>query len=128
MSVEDMERRDWAVLWLATGIDDKGRTTVSAQPQEIKVRWNDVQQLGSDVNGDPVTISAKVVVQRTLIVPIGSRLWKGRLIDMPGTSETPEADVMKVVTVTNTQDVKGKKVRRELSLTRSRDTLPSFTT
>jgi hypothetical protein len=114
-----------AVYWEATGLDRKGRYTISDVPVELNVRWVKTQRQGTDARGTPVAITADVQVDR--YVPPGSVMWEGGLDDLPGTALVPESDVMRVASIKETPDIKGIEVHRILSLYRASDSLPTST-
>lgn len=125
MRPEDSHRTDWAVLWEATGIDDYGNPTISSTPVDVAVRWETTKRRGGDPNSDAAATDIKAVVGRT--VPLGSAMWIGRIADLPGTAELPESDVMRVVDYTEVPDVKGRYLRRQVTLVKAGDALPAFT-
>lgn len=109
-----------AVLWRLWSLDSRGQKRVR-EPEEIKVRWQDRSGVGvgSVVDGGTDTIDATVVVGED--VPLGSILWLGRLEEWnPGEAQELMEAVGKVVT----PDLKGRNIRRTITLRRYRDSLP----
>lgn len=117
-------RTQWAVYWARIGSDGFGEPTVSDVAQEVRVRWDGTSRgvLGPD--GAPLAIDA-TVSGFTFDPVVGSLMWAGRLADLPGTSQRPAQDVMRIVTVNITPDVRGRSVFREATLVRTKDVLGS---
>lgn len=122
MIPERSHRYQKAVYWPLTGRDRYAAATVDpANPLELDVRWVDVLQEVRDPQGNTITIEAEVEVDRD--IPIGSKLWKGALDDLPGTAFLPETDVMQVYSFNATPDLRNRQTYRVLKLMRSKDTL-----
>lgn len=121
--LEEMDRHQDALYWPKTGTDGYGQP-VHGAVQELKVRWENGRRLASDANGNPIAIDATVASGRTVLV-LGSLMWEGKLADTPGTSETPESDLMIVVGFDSATDIKGRVVRREALLQRYKNTFDS---
>lgn len=115
-------RVDWAVYWARVGTDPYGEPTVSDVAQEVRVRWDDTRRTVSGPDQAPVAVDA-TASGFTFDPTPGSLMWKGRLGDLPGTSQRPATDVMRVVTVNVTRDVRGRGAYREATLVRSKDVL-----
>ena len=103
-------RHQKAVLWAATGYDEYSDIEVSAGV-EIDVRWEWGKRDGLDAQGNTITIEATVVVDRKIAV--GSKMWLGKL----AAYETGET-VLYVVNYDEIPDLKGRKYRRVVSLSR----------
>lgn len=125
MPVEDMGRYQKALLWTLAGYDSYGEPTRATSPEEIDVRWEKVNKIVQGSQGQPIAITAEVVVASNLEVPVGSTMWLGGLDDVPGTGSSPESDLMEVITVNSIPDIKGRVYRRTLSLSRISDMIPS---
>lgn len=110
-----------ALLWAAsaTEVNDKGQRKISAAV-EMDVRWENMQIEGPDGQGNIVSITAKVVVDRD--IAIGSIMWLGTL----ETVASPPVDLKKVVNFSSIPDIKGQNYRRTVSLTRFSNTLPTL--
>lgn len=111
-----------AVVWLRTGIDKNARPVVSATALEIDCRWDDSVRTMVDSQGNSVAIDATISGYDDAI-PIGSAVWRGSVEDIPGTAQTPVLDVMEVISITNTDDIRGRNTYREASLMRQKDVL-----
>jgi hypothetical protein len=101
--------RQRAVLWVFTGVDDNGNTTVSSTPVEIKVRWEEglVKSIGED--GEPIAVNTLIFVDRKIIE--GGQLWKGRLRDLP----SPVTNLHEVVDYQETPTINQKKTQRTVT-------------
>lgn len=124
--LEEMDRYQDALYWPTTGTDQYGQPVhdfTAGAVVCLKVRWVNKRRLSSDAQGSPITIDASVVSNRELTV--GSLMWLGKLADTPGTSETPESDLMIVVGYDHAMDIKGRKTRREALLQRYKNTADS---
>ena len=111
-----------AVLWRRIGTDSTGQPVVSNIAEQLDVRWDDTRRevLGKD--GTPTAIDATASgLDRE--VPEGSAMWKGKIEDMPGTGQVPILDVMRVVTCTPTDDIRGRSTYREVTLMRDKNVL-----
>lgn len=110
-----------ALLWAAsaTEVNDKGQRKISAAV-EMDVRWENMQIEGPDGQGNIVSITAKVVVDRD--IAIGSIMWLGTL----ETVASPPVDLKKVVNFSSIPDIKRRNFRRVVSLTRFSNTLPTL--
>lgn len=115
-------RRHWAVYWARIGTDRTGQPTTTNVAAEIRCRWDDTVRTVLGPDGNPLAIDATVGgLDRA--IPVGSLMWKGRLEDMPGTSQTPAQDVMRVVSYEETPDIRGRNAYREVRLSRTKDVL-----
>lgn len=126
--IETAWRYQKAVLWPALTrrrralTDKNGVVRVDlANPVELDVRWEWGYREVLGPQGNTVTISATVVVDRDVV--IGSRMWQGELEDWFGTGTgTGDADeVMMVAVVDRALDIKGRHTRSELGLVRYKD-------
>ncbi|MHC4686853.1 MAG: hypothetical protein ACYTEW_21465 [Planctomycetota bacterium] len=116
---ESSDRKQKAVLWAATGFSDYGRHKVS-DPVEIKVRWEERRREFTDANGNTIAVDASVVVDRE--VAVGSIMWLGKKADLA----TPPVNLKEVVGYGAIPDVKGRKIRRTVLLTRYSNELPAL--
>ena len=116
-------RRQKAVLWEATGVDDYNEPIVSA-PEELDCRWVNKRREMVGNDGTPIAVDATVVVDRE--IPINSLMWEGSLDDLPaGTSFTvADGQIMKVLLCNRTPDIKARVNRYTAGLMRFRDVLP----
>jgi hypothetical protein len=123
LSVELVGRKQKAVYWELLGRDGYGKPKFD-EPVEKIVRWKANQRAGSDAKGNPITIAADLVVDFDVVV--GSYFWLGGLDDMPGTSLTPESNLMRVETFTKDPDIKGRNFMRTATLSRANDAPPTL--
>jgi hypothetical protein len=116
--IRDLYQR--AVLWPATGGNDRfGQPTVGA-PVEIAVRWLDIEETVMDPKGNLWALKAKVVVAQQ--VKMGSRMWLGQLSDWYATGSAGQPDDLTVcISFDRTPDMKNRWQRRELGLMRHQD-------
>lgn len=112
----ETDRRQKAVLWAKSSIDEYGRTQLAAA-REIDVRWRDVHEEIKAPDGSTITIQAKVVVDEEITV--GSQLFKGTLAEWTGTGSSAEdSEVMHVALYKESPSIDNREVRRTLMLTR----------
>ena len=122
---EQSHRTQHALLWPRSGDDAYGEPTVSSVVQ-LRVRWNDTRAQASDAQGNPVTLSAEVHVDRN--IKPGSVMWLGTLAEWLGTgSNQDDTEVMEVVSYNSVNDLKGRVAHHSVSLARYRGTLPTLT-
>lgn len=116
-------RHQKAVLWARTGTDDYGQPIVAA-PVEIDVRWDGpTRREVLDAQGNTIAIDAEVSCIQT--IKVGSVMWLGKLTDWYGTgSAGTEVGLMEVKLYREVPDIKGREIRRTVSLMRLNDTLP----
>lgn len=123
--LEEMDRHQSALLWPTTGTDSFGQPLhdFTVDPLCLTVRWVNKRKMTSDAAGNPVQIDAVVIANRA--VATGSLMWEGGLKDVLGTGNTPPSDIMIVIGYDTTKDIKGRFLRRELYLSRYKNTLNS---
>lgn len=114
--LERAELRQRAVWWPRAGTTNEGEPTF-ANPQELKVRWEEMRDQGIDNRGDTVGLDARVVLDRQ--ISDGDVLWLGRLADWAGTGR-----LMEVIKFNQIPDVRGRIMRRTADLKRFRDSFP----
>ena len=120
--LERTDRRQKAVYWATTGVDDYAQPTLAA-PIEIDVRWNDQRHEATDSQGNTITLDGSVVL--LIDVDIGALMWLGTLSDWYATgSAGQDTGLMRVVMFNATLDIKGRNVRREAGLKRYKDKEP----
>lgn len=116
--------RQKAVLWTASGFDENGQPTVGATPTQVCCRWNRVRRQARDPKGNPITITAEVVVKQD--VEPGSIMYEGSL-EQYQAETSGQAPLLEVVTFNHTPDLKNRAKYRQLSLMAYRGSLPSTT-
>lgn len=116
-AVEKRDRKQKAVLWPSTQVNDYGQVTVSDTGREVDVRWNNVLAEAVDAQGNSVKIDAEAVVGEPIM--IGSLMWLGRLVDYDGTN------VMQTISYDATLDLKGRVARRQVKLMRFKGQVPT---
>lgn len=122
-SIETADLHDWAVLWEPAGVNNYGDQTIES-PREIRCRWEDTQHEALNSQSKSQGFDAVVVVGCD--IPIDSILWLGRLNCVPGTAETPEDSLYKVVRKSAIPDIKRRNFRRVIYLVRFNNTLPTI--
>ena len=121
-AIEDEDLNQTAVLWPWTGVDAYNEPT-RGEPEEIDVRWNTKRREVTGPTGTPMALDATVIVAQSVVV--GSLLMLSALEDVVGTGN-PNAEVMQVMSYSETPDLRGIEVRREVGLVRFRGTLPEY--
>jgi hypothetical protein len=122
--LETFDLRDDAVLWPVEGADSRGRLT-RGEPVEVKVRWRPTTEDVQDANGQVVSITARAGMDRE--VPVDSWMWLGTLDDWYGEGSAGRpAGLLQVVRVDWAKDDKGRRVRYNVALKRSKDRLPDL--
>jgi hypothetical protein len=86
----------------------------------VKIRWQTKNKEVLSPGGSVIGIESMAVVDRTM--PVGSILWLGKLIDLPGTP----ANLRQVVNYNETPDIKNRKVRRTVDLIKFSNELPDL--
>ena len=117
-AIESADRKQKAVLWAATGVDDYGEHKVSAAV-EIRVRWEEKRREGVNPNGNTIAVEATVVVDR--VIAIGSIMWLGKKADLAD----PPVNLKQVMGRGEIPDTKGRKTRRTVLLVRHSNELPT---
>jgi hypothetical protein len=118
-SIETDCRHQKAVYWAASGTDIEGEVTLAAAV-ELSVRWENTDTQVLDAQGNPVAISAVVVVDRD--IPVGSIFWEGKQSALP----SPVTDLLRVEEFKSIPDVKGRNSRKTVLLSKYSDTLPDL--
>lgn len=84
MRILDTMRRQKAVYWDPAGTDETGRKGYAA-PVELRVRWEDVQEMFTDKNGSQSVSKAKVYPGEDL--DLQGVLWHGALASLTSTTD-----------------------------------------
>jgi len=106
------------VLFRANGTDRNGFDTVSAG-EELSARL--VTGLNDSFEQDGKTISVNGTLVLNQAVPIGSIVWEGALADLPA----EPTDLLVVVALNKTPDIKNRNTRYDASLSKFSDQLPT---
>ena len=122
MPIETFHLHQKAALWTRSGYNDQGEQTVSSTPVELSVRWEWGRRLMMDPMGNSIMVDAEVAVDREIAV--GSRMWLGKVVDLPGTSFTPEDYQCLVTVYDESPNLRNTQIRRIVGLKRLHDTLP----
>lgn len=113
---ETHNRPHTAVLWEKVGVDRYNNTTVR-DGVEIRVRWVATRGEALDPTGKRISIDASVIMAQD--AKVGDQMWLGALEDWYGTGSGGDyTEVMEVVTVEKTSDLKGRNIYREVGLKR----------
>lgn len=118
--VETFERRQKAQYWACSGRDGHGDPTVSAAIT-LTVRWEWGRQEGIDAQGNTIALDATVFLDRE--ITIGSVMWRGTAAEL---AATPSPTYYIVTDYKETPDLKNRNFRREVSLMRLGNTLPTI--
>lgn len=119
--MEESARGQKALYYELTGFDNYGEPTV-AEPVQLAVRWVNKTADGLDAQGLKIRADATVITDTRLLM--GSLVWLGGFEDLPGTGLVPEKDVMYVIGVNETTDIRNRNTRRKYLLKRWKTTLP----
>lgn len=117
--METSHLKQKAVLWAATGVDSYSEVKVSAAV-EVPVRWETGQKEAIDPQGSTIALESTVYVDR--VVAVGSILWLGKLVDVPGTP----TNLRQVVIFKAVPDVKGRKFRYSVGVIKYSNELPAL--
>lgn len=119
-------RYQLALKWDRDGNDTFGRPAIEADPTELRVRWQDVNEEMTDPEGQRVLVSVKV--HSTETIEIGSILWLGSLSDwddvVQGTNGT---NLMCVKAIEYVPNINGRHKRRVYGLQFYGNSLPTTT-
>lgn len=115
-------RTQWVVYWPRVGTGPTGAPTVSDVAQELQLRFDQTVRNVLQSDGTVVTLDG-TAGGWTFAPVVGSAVWKGRLDDLPGTSQLPDSDVYRIVKVDVVPDVRGRSSFREATLVRAGDFL-----
>lgn len=116
--VEEVYIPQKAVLWAFSSLDNYGNPVI-ASPVEIDCEWPQSVTSSNASQGDTESESDQIVVN--LDIPLGSILWFGRYNDLTD-SPTP---LYKVVSRSNSPDIKGRNFRKSVGVALFRNTLPT---
>lgn len=112
--LESKDRYQKAVYWEKQGDAMDGDPRVGA-PEEIVVRWSYGRRSAISPSGLPVAIDATVIVNQE--IEVGSAMWLGSLSEWMGTGTVGQnAEVMEVLTYSDTRDLKNRFSQRSLGL------------
>lgn len=124
-ALEVMDMHDDAVVWTTAGVDGRGEPKVSPG-REIKVRWVNVSTVFPN-NLDPTDAQQYDV---TLAVsedfPDVSLFFQGTLAAWADAETTTNAVLYQLKRTSKAKDIKGNVTRREASLIRYKDRLPTI--
>lgn len=121
-SLETGYRRQKAVLWVVSGNDDYNEQTVD-EPVELMVRWTNIEEDALAPDGRVVRVTAMAVVDRD--IRPGSLMWLGELTNWRGTGSNDEdVELMEVVQLKKVPGLKGRKIRRTVTMMRYKGALP----
>ena len=116
-SPETGMKEEKAVLWAFASHDRHGKVQVSA-PVEIDARWEIGSSATINAQGTPIALDAAVYVNQS--VTAESVMWRGELADLP----TPVTGLYQVVSYSETPNIKGVEVQRDVGLKSYGDNLP----
>lgn len=125
-------RREYALLWVKTGSDQRAQPTVSPTSVDIQVQWVDKESEALDPQGNVIRVDAQAGVARD--IPVGSIMWRGSYRDLeaslPGTGSATTTDVplsglLQVVMFDGERDLKGRVTARTVGLVRWGDAMPA---
>lgn len=114
-------RKQDAVLWAYSGVDNHGDTIVSATPVALKVRSEKSSSEVLNPNSTVVIANHTVFVDREIAE--GSIIWFGKLSDVPDDTNDL-TDLHQVIDYSETPDIKGRHFTREVLLMKYSDRLP----
>lgn len=108
-----------ALMWPWLRIDRYNEVIVGP-PQELEVRWENVQRQMNNPQGQPISVDATVVAYEE--IELGSIMWEGGFDDAPGTgsgtgtSFRTEGGYMEVVAYETMYDLRGVVLSRRYGL------------
>lgn len=118
MVVETSGLTEFAVLLPATDKPDSfGRPQIGPK-EEVPARWELSKSLSGSNQQKTKPVVGLVFVDRP--VPVGSILWRGRLLAWPGTSE----NLYEVVADETIVDIKGQDTEYTVAITNFKKALP----
>lgn len=104
---EKKDRRQKALWWQKTGVDNYGQPTV-APPVEIMVRWENKRDESISNTGEPIGIDASVQLGQR-VYP-GDLMWLGALEDWVGTGSNDTGnEIMQVDSYDEVPNIKARK-------------------
>lgn len=118
-ALETVDLHQKAVLWAKNGTNRYGEVKVDAAT-EIDVRWETTERQVIGPNGSPISLDSVAYVDQDITV--GSIMWLGELTDVP----TPPTNLREVVDFKSVPDIRNKKTRRRVFLTKYSSTLPGL--
>jgi hypothetical protein len=123
--IESSKRKQDAVYWPIAGVNEHGESYVG-DPVALKVRWEYRNEQVVDPKGNVIGVQAVVVVDR--VIAPESKMWLGKLSDLSDDQLDETNDeinqLMEVVYYNEVPDLKGRRKRRIVGLTRYMDALP----
>ncbi len=126
---EVMDLNQTAVLWGPTTPDGYGQMRVDPTAgREIPCRWVWKRDTATDPQADVTEMTATITVNEE--VPVGAILFLGTLDEWLGTGSgsgevLDENELMEVQSASRTPDLKNRNVRRDLTLRRFQNQLPT---
>lgn len=115
-------RTQWIVYWPRVGTGPTGAPTVSNVAQEYLLRYD--AEMRNVLQSDGTVVNLDATVGGWSFKPnVGDAVWRGRLDDLPGTSQLPDSDVYRIVKVDDTPDIRGRSNYRLATLVRAGDFL-----
>lgn len=122
--MERSDLRDDAVLWELSGYDAYAAPTLLA-PVGIKCRWVEGIRVVKDALGNTITLTAQVVVARS--IPNHSVMWRGTLAELDVSGLPPAGSTLVTVEAYNaTKDIKSRETRRSVDVSTYSGTLPAL--
>lgn len=110
MSLITRVRKQYAVYWPKTGINDRGKATYGTAV-EIRCRWDDVNEAFLSPTGREEVSNSKVMVDR--VVVLGGMLRYGRLADVTNLTEPAKnSGTYEIRQVQNTPNLKATETLR----------------
>ena len=118
MTREQRVRKQKAVYWARSGVDDNGEVTLAAY-SELWVQWVEKRQEMTDPRGNVISVDVQVVLGQE--VTIGSIMAKGAYADYSATAMKYE-----IVAYDEQRDLQNRCIRRVAGLTRYGAELPAL--
>ena len=119
---QDYGNNQDAVYWERVGTDENRQPTVTTNPIQLEVGWDETRR--QDTAPDGTVISTDVTVTGVdFLVQVGSAMALGRVNDLLGPNQTPAIDAFRVVSVRKKPDPRGAYLEYQLGLVRDANAL-----
>lgn len=127
-AIETLDREQYAILWLYTGVDQYGEEQFGL-PSVARVRWIQKRSKVTDAKGNTTTLDGQVI--SNVMIPLRSAMWLGAngnsnpitQYSALQNSGATDRQVMRVETANYTPDIKNRNTRYEIGLMRYKDAI-----
>lgn len=119
---ETMDRRDPAVYWRVTGVDEFNEP-IRSDPCQLMINWSPMRRVQRFPDGTTAEIEGTANVDRTMV--LGDIVWIGRFKDFDEAAIPATNPLLRVVMYKEDNDIKGRHVFRTVTLARFHRSLPT---